>query len=72
MIGEDENLALIDFVADNGRLNSEGIRDIFSAFYHENPPYSSTILRQLARNRLSIKTTERRHILRDDEMYRDD
>lgn len=72
IIDGDENLALIDFVAENGRLNSQGIRDNFSAFYHgaiENPPYSSsTIRRQLARNRLSIKTTERRHMLRDDVM----
>ena len=63
IIDEDENLALID---------SQGIRDNFSAFYHsaiENSPNStSTIRRQLARNRLSIKTTERRHMLRDNVM----
>ena len=34
IIDGDENLALIDFVAENGRLNLQGIRDNFSAFYH--------------------------------------
>ena len=44
IIDEDENLALIDFIVENGRLNSQGIRDNFLAFYHgavENPPYST-------------------------------
>jgi len=72
-INSDENEFFIDFVAENGHLTSQGLRDNFIPLYHggeallEDPPYSArTVRRQLIRNRLSIKAMERRHILRDD------